>query len=88
MKTQPWNPFDTMQTQEEINAYLLECFNDEDPRIFTAALGDLAKKHGMAEVAEAVGVNRESLYTSFSGKVSPRFDTVHKVMRVLNVSVV
>lgn len=76
-----------METQDEINAYLTDCFNEQDPKIFIHALGDLAKKHGMTEVAQAAGVNRESLYTSFSGKVSPRWDTVRKVMQVLNVEI-
>ena len=28
MKTRAFNPFDYMDTQEEINAYLLECQDD------------------------------------------------------------
>lgn len=85
MKITEWNAFDYLQTQEEINAYLSACFNESDPKIFINALGDLAKKHGMNDVAQAIGVNRESLYRSLNGKVAPRFDTIHKIMRVLNV---
>ncbi len=86
-KTSLFNPFDYIETQEEINTYLAELLQDEDPRLFISALGHLAKKHGMSEVARACGVNRESLYKSFNGAVSPRWDTVVKVMRVLNVDV-
>ena len=71
MKTQLFNPFDYMQTQ----------------KVFIDALSHLVKKHGVADIAETIGVNRESLYKSFNGKVSPRWDTVRKVMRVLNVDI-
>ena len=85
--TYPYSPFDFIETQEEINEFLRDCFNDEDPRVFIEALGYLVKKHGTADVAEAAGLNRESLYRSFNGKVQPRWDTVHRVMHVLNVSI-
>lgn len=86
-KTSPFNPFDYFETQAEINSYLSELLRDEDPRLFISALGHLAKKHGMSDVARACNVNRESLYKSFNGDISPRWDTVLKVMRVLNVDV-
>ncbi len=85
MKTQPFNPFDYMETQEEINAYLQECFNDEDPQVFVNALGHLARHYGVSEVARAAGLNRESLYKIFSGKSQPKWDTVRRLMRALHV---
>ncbi|MCP3429572.1 addiction module antidote protein [Opacimonas viscosa] len=85
MKTKVFNPFDYMDTQEEIHDFLVECFNDDDPKVFINALNHLMKKHGVANIAEEIGVNRESLYRSFNGKVSPRWDTVVKVMKVLNI---
>jgi probable addiction module antidote protein len=84
-KTKPFNPFDYMLTQAEIDAYLLECFNDEDPQLFINALGHLAKHYGMAEVAKASGLNRESLYKAFNGKTQPRWDTVHRLMKALHI---
>lgn len=85
IKTKPFNPFDYMETQAEIDAYLLECLNDEDPQLFINALGHLAKYHGMAEIAKASGLNRESLYKAFNGKTQPKWDTVHRLMKVLHV---
>lgn len=76
-----------METQEEINEFLIECFNDDDPKVFIGALNNLVKKHGVADIAETIGVNRESLYKSFNGKVSPRWDTIKKVMKVLNIDI-
>lgn len=85
VKTTPYNPFNYMDTQNEINEYLLECFNDNDPRLFINAMGHLAKHHGMTEVAKATGLNRESLYKAFNGKTQPRWDTIHRLMKVLHV---
>ncbi len=80
-----FNPFEYFETQEEMNAYLAECFADDNPNVFVSALGHLAKHHGMSEVAKATGLNRESLYKTFSGKVQPKWDTVARVMRALHV---
>lgn len=87
IKTTPHNPFDYFETQAEINDFLRDCFNDEDPRVFPEALGFLIKKHGMADVAEATGLNRENLYRSFNGKTQPKWDTVSRVLRALNVNI-
>ncbi len=83
--TKPFNPFDYFETQVEINAYLVACFQDDDPNVFVSALGHLAKHHGISEVAKATGLNRESLYKTFSGKVQPKWDTIARVMRALHV---
>lgn len=85
IKTKQFNPFDYMQNQTEIDAYLLECFNDENPKIFVNALGHLAKHHGMSDIAKATGLNRESLYKTFNGKTQPKWDTVHRLMKALHI---
>lgn len=85
VKTEEFNPFEFMQSQAEIDAFLLECYEDEDPNTFVSALGYLAKHHGMTEVAKAAGLSRESLYKAVNGKVQPKWDTVRRLMRVLGV---
>ncbi len=85
MKTKPFNPFDYMETQAEIDAYLLECFNDDDPQVFVNALGHLARHYGVSEVAEAAGLNRESLYKIINGKSKPRWETVRRLMKAMHV---
>jgi probable addiction module antidote protein len=54
-QTSPFNPFDYMETQDEINEFLKECLEDDDPSVFVSALGHLVKKHGMADIAEVTG---------------------------------
>ncbi len=40
---------------------------------------------GYSEVAKITGLNRESLYRTFNGKVKPRWETIHKVLKAVNV---
>ena len=82
-KTTPYNPFDYLETREEINEYLNNAFMDDDPRIFVIALGYLAKKKGMAKVAKETGLNRESLYKSLSCDGNPAFATIKKITKAL-----
>jgi probable addiction module antidote protein len=78
-----YNPFDYLETKKEINEYLNNAYLDEDPRVFLVALGYLAKKQGMAEVAKKAGLNRESLYKALAGEGNPRFSTVNRVIKAL-----
>ncbi|MGV3000841.1 addiction module antidote protein [Vibrio sp.] len=85
-KTSPFNPFDYMETQEEINDFLRECLEDDDPTVFVSALGHLVKKHGMADVAEVTGLSRESLYKTFNGKTQPKWNTIYKVTHAIGLN--
>jgi len=84
-ETTLWNPFDYLKTPEEINEYLADAFLDEDPKIFVVALGYLARKKGMTELARLTGVNRESLYKSLSGNGNPGYATIVRILRALNI---
>ena len=85
MKTTLFNPFEFASSQDEIEAILLECYQDDDPQLFIAALGQLAKHYGMTEVAKETGLNRESLYRTFNGKTDPKWTTIKKLIDVLGV---
>lgn len=88
METTPYNPFDYLETKEEINEYLNNAFMDDDSRMFIVALGYLAKKKGMTQVAKKTGLNRESLYRSLSGDGNPAFATIKKITKALGVDLV
>lgn len=85
METTAYNPLDYLQTPEEISAYLDEAFADEDPRIFIVALGHLARKKGMSQIARDSGLSRESLYKALSGERNPGFGTILKVVHALGI---
>ncbi|NRB81526.1 MAG: putative addiction module antidote protein [Saccharospirillaceae bacterium] len=84
-KTTAFNPFDYMDSQDEINAFLRECLADDDPNVFVSALGHLVKKHGVTDVAEVTGLSRESLYKTFNGNTQPKWSTIFKVTNAIGL---
>jgi probable addiction module antidote protein len=79
---------DYLDTPETIAVYLTDAFETNDPAFISLALGTAARAKGMAAVAEAAGLSRESLYKSLNGQSKPEFDTVRKVLAALGVKLV
>ena len=77
-----------LDSEEAIAEYLTAALEDENPQVFIAALGDVAKARGMAQVAKDAGVGRESLYKALASDSKLRFETVRKVMDALGVKLV
>ena len=55
---------------------------------FLHAVGEMVHAQGFSSFAKKSGLRRESLYRSFSGKMSPRFDRVLEALSALDVSLV
>jgi probable addiction module antidote protein len=58
----PFEAADYLDSEEAIAEYLSLAVRDEKPGVLLKALGDVTKARGMAEVAKASGLGRESLY--------------------------
>lgn len=84
-ETTPFNPFDYLETGEEIAEFLTNALMDDDPRVFVSALGHMIKHHGVAGVAEKTGLNRESLYKVLSGNNQPKWDTIQRILKALEI---
>ncbi|WP_067517573.1 addiction module antidote protein [Endozoicomonas ascidiicola] len=84
-KLTPFNPVELLQGEDEIAEFLSEAYLDEDPNVFIIALGHVAKYKGISNLAKETGLNRESLYKTFSGTVQPKWDTIHRLLRALKV---
>lgn len=76
---------DYLDSEETIAEYLTAAAEDPDQAVLLAALSDVAKARGMATVAKAAGLGRESLYKALSPGSHPRHETVSAVMRALGV---
>ena len=76
-----------LNSEERIAEYLSQVFADGDTDEMLQAIGDVAKARGMAEIAKKSGLGRESLYKAFGDHASPRFDTVNRVMKALNLRI-
>jgi probable addiction module antidote protein len=68
-----------------IAEYLAAALEDDNPDLFIAALGDVAKARGMTGIADATGLGRESLYKALAPGSKLRFETVRKIMDALGV---
>ena len=84
-----FSKFDAVEylgSEEEIAAYLSAVMEENDPDLLIAALGDIAHARGMAKLAEDSGLNRESLYKALRPGAKPRFETIFRIMRALNIN--
>ncbi|MDO9411674.1 MAG: putative addiction module antidote protein [Pseudolabrys sp.] len=82
-KTFAWDVADHLKTDEDIANYIEAAFEDGDPSLVAAALGDVARAKGMTQVARDAGLGRESLYKALSSDGNPEFATVLKVIQAL-----
>ncbi len=76
---------DHLTNEEVISEYLAAAMEDRNPDVFLAALADVAKVRGIANLADRSGLGRESLYKTLSPGAKPRFETVCKLVEALGV---
>ena len=72
--TKTYAPFDAaayLDNDDVIAEYLTAAAEDPNPEVFLAALGDVAKARGMAQIARDAGLGRESLYKALSSGAHP-----------------
>jgi probable addiction module antidote protein len=67
--------------------YLKAAMEDtEEPRVLLLALRQVAEaRGGIAKVAKAAGVERESLYRALSARGNPRFSTLVAVTKAVGL---
>jgi probable addiction module antidote protein len=82
-----WDPADHLKSEADIAAYLAACMEEagDDPAFIAAVLGDIARAHGMVQIAKATGLTREGLYKALSADGNPTFGTVLKVLKALGI---
>jgi probable addiction module antidote protein len=71
VKTTEWDPAASLE--------------ENDASLVAAALGDIARAKGMAQLARDTGLGRESLYKALSADGNPSFATVLKVAEALGL---
>ncbi|MHB8744772.1 MAG: addiction module antidote protein [Sulfuricaulis sp.] len=84
-KNAAFDAADYLDNEKVIAEYLSAALEDENPNVFLAAVRDVAKVRGMAQLAKDTGLGRESLYKALAPGAKPRYDTVLKLMRALGV---
>lgn len=76
-----------LRSDEDCALYLQAVMDEEGvtEKNIAAALGDIARARGMAQLARDTGLAREALYRSLSTDGNPSFATVLKVARALGL---
>jgi probable addiction module antidote protein len=66
--------------------YLKAALEDADePRVLLIALRHVAQARGMARIAKAAGIERESLYRALSARGNPRLSTLYAVAKAVGL---
>jgi probable addiction module antidote protein len=78
---------DYLKSEEDIAGYLDACMEEagDDAAYIAAALGDIARARGMAQLAKDTGISREGLYKALSPDGNPSLATVLKVLKALGL---
>ena len=84
-KFAPFDAVDYLDNEKVIAEYLNGALEDPNPNVFLVAVRDVAKAHGMAQLAKDTGLGRESLYKALTPGAKPRYDTVLKLLQALGV---
>jgi probable addiction module antidote protein len=85
VRTHPHDAANYVENAEDAVLLLEAALEDGDPRVVAEAIGAIARSKGMAEVAEATGLSRESLYRALSANGNPTLSTTLEVLRALNL---
>lgn len=86
VETTKWDIQDHLSSPEDVAAYLEAIFEDGDPALIAAGLGDIARSKGMSQIAKAAGVSREGLYKALSADGDPRLSTLLGVIKALGLT--
>ena len=85
LKTTRWDAAESLETKDDVVAYLNAALEDGDPELLKLVLGDIARSKGMTEIAKAAGLARSNLYKALSPDGNPEFSTVAHVLKALGL---
>ena len=85
LKTTKWDVAEFLDSEERIGMFLEAAFEEGDPSLIAAALGDVARARGMTQMAKDTGISREALYRALSKEGRPEFNTILKVMKAFGL---
>ena len=85
LETTAWDPVDMLTSPEAERAYLAASFEDGDPQLIAAVIGDIARARGMTQIAREAGLSREAMYKAFCAGGNPTLATLTGVMKALGL---
>jgi probable addiction module antidote protein len=85
MKLKRFDATDFLDSDEAMVEYLNAALEEDDPRYFAHALGNVARAKGMSSISEGSGLGRQALYRALSSEGNPRIDTLFRVLDTLDL---
>ena len=85
MHLKEFDVVDFLDSDEALVEYLNLALEENDPKYFAKALGNVARAKGMSSIADSAGLGRQALYRSLSSEGNPRIETLFRVLSTLNV---
>ena len=76
---------ESLKDPEEAAAYIEAVLELDDSAALLLALRQVAKAHGMAEVARRADVGEKSLFRALSENGNPTIGTLHKVLHAVGL---
>jgi probable addiction module antidote protein len=75
-----WDAVEYLKSEDDMAAYLQACLEEapDDPAFLAAALGDIARARGIAQLAKETGLSREGLYKALAENGNPGLGTMLK----------
>jgi probable addiction module antidote protein len=87
VKVTELDPSAHLDSEETIAESLSAALEEDDPGVFLAAIGQVAKVRDMSAIAQESGLAQESLHKAFRPGAKPRYATVQKALRSLGVKI-
>jgi len=85
-KTTRFDAAEYLTTPEAQAEFITAALETGDAAYVRDAVGVVARARGMAEIAKAAGLNRESLYRALGSAGNPEFSTMLRVLDALGIA--
>ena len=74
-----------LKDPEVASNHIMSAIGDNDSGFMPITLGDAAKVHGIAKLADASGINRRTLYKIFDKDGNRSFEVISRVIGYLGL---
>lgn len=85
VKVSRFDASDYLTDAETAAAYLNAALEEGDSDLLMAAIADIAKARGIAQVAADAGLGRESLYKTLKPGSKPQLGTVFRLLHAIGL---
>ena len=85
IETTAFDSADYLDTAEGIAAYLDAYLEDGTPEELRSALDNVARSHGVADLAVRSGVTRAGIYKALGRDGNPSFETIRSILAAMGL---